>query len=741
MGFLHVLVVALPLVSPSLAADVCGASGISLQLPYFTTIKSSLNYASACGTHCIGDSKCQSYAVGNGFCLHFTKATSKIVKTISFSPFKFYDRICAPVKVNSATSTTSPTATSGGDTSTITIDVGGVITTPNIQTTDSPPLPSSDVVFPTSDKSFTVTYTYEDDPLPTVVSLGTPPLEKGLPAPTTGLPDLPCVIDPTNTEDQFNILGSNFVPLVSQAGNKLQPLPAPTSEAQAKAMGAPDDYVLPAFFFQKPASAPAGIYDIVLSGKTLQYVAKTSQGGLVLTTSSTGTTPVRRNGQTIVTSIFGVDCKGRLTVTQNGSPYTWDISADGTTTTFTAGKAASNRTMVAYSLQKKAATKRKFRKRNMYTTGQAPRCPNSPPDLVAKVFPGARGLNPNGCGPANGIDFVPDFSFGSCCNGHDNCYDNCEQGTFESCNDDFHSCMRGSGCAYLDHWYSYVGHLACLKAADFYAWAVGTSSGRDAFHSATKERCGCYCNGSQGLCGRADGDYQCTSMFGTDVNNCGACGRTCSPKAKCAGGSCACMNDQCGDRCVDLRTHPSNCGSCGNKCSTGYCFEGQCYDPPPDKCVPMQGFTNGDFSQGGNAWSQCSLGCNFFGGGIDFVDQDAYFSLNGPGSADIITTAKMCPGQAYEVSFSIRRSSGNNNCDVKYKFGNRGWSQSYSFPGAGNYGTKNLGPYNAPVFQKGDSDATVNGLSLDVAFTAQVTCTGSNVAWVVLDDFDLVPAQ
>ena len=526
MGYLQALLIALPLLSPALAADlVCGQPGIALKLPYYTSTDKSLRAAAACGTHCKNDKRCLSYAVGPSLCLHYTSQVNQAFKTSKGSPYLFYDRICAPIVL------TPPTTTSGASTaantvgSTATIDMGGVVTTPNIQTTDSPALASSAVNFPTGDKSFTVTYTYEDDPLPTIVSMGTAPLAQGLPAPTAGLPDLPCMLDPTLTTNQFNILagGSNFVPLVSQSGNRLQPLPSPTSEAAAKALGPADSLVLPAFFFQK--SAAAGVYDIVLAGNTPQYIAKTSTGALVLTGSSTGTTVTRRNGQSIITSIFGVDCKGRITVTQAGQSYVWGIN--GATTSFTAG--SSNKTMVVYSLQRKA-TMRKVRK-SIYTEGAAPRCPNSPADLSAKVFPGARGLAPNGCGAANGFDFVPDFSFGSCCDGHDNCYDNCESGTFEGCNDAFRQCMRTTGCDYLDHWYSYVPYLSCLKAADFYAWAVSGSTGRGAFYGSNKERCGCYCSAAQGLCGRSNintGDlpkdtitanYQCTSMFGTDTEN------------------------------------------------------------------------------------------------------------------------------------------------------------------------------------------------------------------------------
>ncbi|KAM3416823.1 hypothetical protein BST61_g8414 [Cercospora zeina] len=376
---------------------------------------------------------------------------------------------------------------------------------------------------------------------------------------------------------------SAFVPLVSRARVGIVPLPTPTSEAQAEAMGPADQLALQAFSFSKPANAPNGVYDIVLVGSTPQYLAKTSQGALVLTSTSTGATEQRQNGQNIITSIFGLDCKGRITVKQGSTSYIWEIAGDSTR--FTPG--TSDKQMATYPLARAAAAKkaRKVR-RNKYTEGQAPRCPNSPPALVAKVKPGARAPGKNGCGPANGIDFVPDFTFGSCCDDHDFCFDNCEEGTFEQCNRDFGNCMRTRGCGYLDKWYSYLPYLACLKAADFYEWSVGLGPARDAFYSANTDRCGCYCSDASGLCGRSGDGFSCTSMFGSDVNNCGACGRTCSPKSVCDKGSFdiqslvkTCPGDQVYEFSFTLKkTVPANEHS-DIECVFGYSFANATVSP------------------------------------------------------------------------------------------------------------------------------------------------------------------
>lgn len=237
---------------------------------------------------------------------------------------------------------------------------------------------TSKIILPISQESYPTTHTFKDDSTFMIEATSTQPLEKRLSIPTSGLAESSCILDPNSIDDQFNILGSNFIPLVRQDNDGLQPLPAPTSEAQANEMGPPDDYALPVFFFQKSDNAPTGVYDIVLSGPTLQYVAMTSDGNTVLTTSSTGATPMRQNGQELVTGIFGVDCRGRITVTHGGSPYTWDISTDGTSTAFATGLTASNRTMIAYSLKRQTASRMKLRDRNNYTEGAAPRCPSSP---------------------------------------------------------------------------------------------------------------------------------------------------------------------------------------------------------------------------------------------------------------------------------------------------------------------------------------------------------------------------
>lgn len=58
-----------------------------------------------------------------------------------------------------------------------------------------------------------------------------------------------------------------------------------------------------------------------------------------------------------------------------------------------------------------------------------------------------------------------------------------------------------------------------------------------------------------------------------DVNNCGACGKTCGSDEACEAGKCALHcpagTSVCGTRCVVLDTDGTNCGACGKTCAAG----------------------------------------------------------------------------------------------------------------------------------------------------------------------------
>jgi hypothetical protein len=98
------------------------------------------------------------------------------------------------------------------------------------------------------------------------------------------------------------------------------------------------------------------------------------------------------------------------------------------------------------------------------------------------------------------------------------------------------------------------------------------------------------CTGTQVLCGGS-----CTDT-GSDLQNCGACGKVCpdypNMNGTCSGGTCSytCYksymrvyedcNKNTADGCeVNLASDPNNCGTCGNVCGAGLgCFS-SCQKP------------------------------------------------------------------------------------------------------------------------------------------------------------------
>lgn len=114
--------------------------------------------------------------------------------------------------------------------------------------------------------------------------------------------------------------------------------------------------------------------------------------------------------------------------------YVWQL--DGNFTTAQAGDGDSTIILLpksaAGSYKRKrgqgfeALAPKSIYRRNQYTEGGQPRCPNTPPGLVAMVKPkseGGRDPQSNGCGSAGiGGYIVPDYKFTSCCDTHDLCY-------------------------------------------------------------------------------------------------------------------------------------------------------------------------------------------------------------------------------------------------------------------------------------------------------------------------------
>ncbi|KAF7552337.1 hypothetical protein G7Z17_g4405 [Cylindrodendrum hubeiense] len=200
----------------------------------------------------------------------------------------------------------------------------------------------------------------------------------------------------------------------------------------------------------KPSDGPSGIYDVVLvDGNTKLYIAKKADSGEVVFTTQSTHGSVQNN---LITTIFSVSCGGEMEIVVDNTSYKWRSTDDGSELIVADG--TNHGTIVllpkdAFTpLETVPAPTPKMR-RTYAAEGSAPRCPNRPADIIATLKSGARGNNPNGCGSDNGIgSYVPDWNYGTCCDGHDNCYDECSE-TFETCNDVFLTCMRGKSLAGL----------------------------------------------------------------------------------------------------------------------------------------------------------------------------------------------------------------------------------------------------------------------------------------------------
>ncbi|KAM5343023.1 hypothetical protein ACJ41O_013989 [Fusarium nematophilum] len=289
--------------------------------------------------------------------------------------------------------------------------------------------------------SWTSSWSYYEVELPTFTS------QEPLRLPTSE-PEKSCFVDPEDSSAEFYLLDQTIGYLSNRNGRPGHPEP-PTSQAEANAMAAAP-FNSPLYRFEKPTNGPDRLYDLVLTGSTtkLYVTKKANSAGVVFTESSTG-------GQVadgLVTTIFSVSCKGYMTARHASVDYIWRDTEEGT----------------------------------KEGTELAPRCLNYPQQVEAFLKDNARPSNSNGCGPANGVDRVPDWKFGSCCDGHDNCFDDCGE-TFERCNDVFHGCMKGKCYEVLNSWLFWL-FWACQGMADFYAFMVGTSIGVEAFNTANGER-------------------------------------------------------------------------------------------------------------------------------------------------------------------------------------------------------------------------------------------------------------
>ncbi len=512
------------------------------------------------------------------------------------------------------------------------------------------------------------------------------------------------------------------------------------------------DFKAPVFVFESPAGADQGVYDIAyISGASKRYIAVDANGEMSFSATSGPTT-----------TVFGVTCDGYVTVTVGGAIRSWKATEAGKTVLEGHGEPSADGIRLLptdavpvnpNSVEAATQAASRLRRRawdGMGQDGYAPRCPNTPRTVWPRVRSGARGLNPNGCGPANGFDFVPDWNFGGCCNDHDNCFDDCDNKTFERCNLDFLWCMGAACVRDYSRWYNSWLQPGCLGMAGFYYAAVSSWKGKEAFNTANGERCECYCRESNtALCSN-----NCVSIL-SNPSHCGGCNRVCPPGTHCQGLGCACDKNQCGGTCLDLANHPRNCGRCGNVCDSGLCYQGLCYDPPanPDRCYPREAFENGDFQRGnGDAWridgsttdikNRVALGVFDGAASPDPYGMVADFPTSaGDSWASISQDVHLCSGQNYELNFNARRVYGDGNCQLYVKLGSRelqGWT---AIPTTLTKWTK-YGPYRMSSFELGQSGVWQGAkFYLQATFTVTMRCTGSRStsSTVRMDGFTIAP--
>ncbi|KAK3994886.1 hypothetical protein QBC44DRAFT_35421 [Cladorrhinum sp. PSN332] len=610
---------------------------------------------------------------------------------------------------------------------------------------DSPPLASSKVFPPEFDDSWMSTYTYMEVNMPVYTATGTnDPVPVSTP---TG-----CAIGPEQLGAEFHLLDfeSGYV---LKKGDEGQDRPAgpgfltpPETEQEGRRLQAElADWQPPVYGLERPEGVTDGPYDLVYvdNGRKL-YFSVSGSGQISFADASSEST-----------TVFTVSCQGKFVITKDGVKYDVLATESGRLEVRQQGPDGPSEKTIVFLLKSavpenpnslsaaKRMAKRSFN--GKYQLGFAPRCPAMPLNVWARLKPGARGNNPNGCGSKE--NKVPDLNFRHCCNDHDNCFDDCNE-TFETCNGKFLGCMVKACVNDFNRWYNFWLQPGCIATAGFYATVVQSPIGVGPFYDANGARCECYCNGQADthLCGK-----QCINVR-SNPSNCGGCGRTCPEGTHCSGLGCVCSKNTCGNLCLDFRTHPRNCGRCGNVCSTGYCYQGVCSELPanPTTCLPREAFENGDFQRGdGSGWSvipgtlsssNINLGV-FDGASSDSYGMVASVPLGRDHDFQFRQRVHMCPGQLYDLTFKARRVYGDGTCNMQVRLGDRVLQNWYNLPTTGAR-WQDFGPYRLDRISLGQ--ATVQQGTrhyLTKEFNVHISCTGgrSVVSTIRMDSFSIAP--
>ncbi|MCJ1245337.1 hypothetical protein MMC30_002541 [Trapelia coarctata] len=374
----------------------------------------------------------------------------------------------------------------------------------------------------------------------TTTTIATPP--SGSYNPTIPPSYTDCLFDPNVPESKVQLLDPDTgIPFINVNGRA------------TLAVEVAED--VPGYHFSKPAGGPAGVFDLQTDDGLFIAVFEDGHVGFV-PTGSNGQTYVGTSPNKYITTIWSVQCDGVLVAgIINGLEFQFILSGDEL---FAQDKTIPVKRGIIGGIIKILL----FPIRTFLGL-EEPRCGN--PLQTVFDLPGARPLNPNGCGSL-GITFnsVP---FVSCCNDHDDCYDTCQR-EFSSCNNVFRTCnIDKCNAAYPGFSLRNLAkRFGCRRIGNLFADIVSGPIGRGVFEIANQQRCLC-CSSGESPCKDGCKDFK------TDKNNCGSCGHKCAADAQCVNGACStsiCNGQTCGGF--------TGCGSGNCFCfttadGTGFCAQ------------------------------------------------------------------------------------------------------------------------------------------------------------------------
>lgn len=774
--------------------QICQAKGSRPGPAFRSSTRLADNSFVGCRDLCVADSQCNSFSIeikSGGACSLYDSLLYLDFQEADTGATIFFDSDCPePVVEVGALIMTIPVSTQltsfqgptivleapSGSMPTDSVPSGAgpvasfpAYTPPSVVSSDSPPYtPSGPRPTPSDDWDFVQTYTWTEYQLPTMVDVGRPPVTTGIALSKPS--EMPCLLS-AGAANPFTLLNEEFVPMVTRTGSVgplLQPTEAP----------APDDPILNPSTFTVPSfhleavSGVSDVYDMVYT-ETGQYVAMTTDGQVILVDASTGTS---FNGDH-VTSIFTLDCKGTISITQGGSKYTWSTQGESCSIA-RADTPKNNMKALPLSVPKVEMPDRKRAaelietlkargaiKARVNTDFKEPQCPNTPAGLVMKTKPDYEMGEGNFCEDLSEWWGLSPFDFDTACEIQSLCFDQCENFSFAGCVAIFSYSMYFTCAENFESWWDVIKAGACAAQASVFVGLAASKTGQDLYNKAQDSMCRCFCSDPPDTCvylddeGKLSDNFYCANLKGSDMINCGSCGGMCGANSACKSGVCGCPQDQCGTTCLDFRNNPNNCGACGNVCNPQYCVDGSCYAPKPGECSPDQAVTNNWFDVYSPRWANWTTAA--FPGTT--LNTDVIFSptlyrykadaepvmaigvemknLPAQGHHAMITQkrVKMCPKFNYELKFNmgfVNQVNGagvqsNADCKVRWVTGipssptaTDGFRASpwYNI-GASNPTWQTFGPWFVGNVREGEVGVTAERMNLYVDLTAVISCT------------------